>query len=200
MYRGLHIFVFAVLFVLIGDSLAHVDESEDTHLLTRDTIPSNSDITAAVGSVPNTSWFWTGRRGACASEADGVISLSKSLASSHGGSTLEQRLANKKVAMPQFGSSPAAKAAWRFASGTYATQASGTAFVVLGKCVRPGNTWETTELPTLQKGGKVTCVFQFTSADNWTKPQFLWAASGQDAACKAKLSSQSGLYPREFSA
>jgi hypothetical protein len=50
------------------------------------------------------------------------------------------------------------------------TRASGDFFVVIGRCVRPGNTWDTTELPTLQKRGKVKCVFQFTTKDNWANP------------------------------
>lgn len=202
--------VFALIFAFVSGSPTGLDVTEniersipESDLSTRSaadaTPPSNAkDITSAVGSTPNTSWFWTGRRGACASEADGVKTLAMSLAASHGGSTLEQRLASHKVNMPAFGSSPAAKAAWRFASGTYANQASGDVFVVLGKCVRDGNTWATTELPTLQKGGKVKCVFQFTSTDNWANPTFLWAASGQDATCKAKLTNKASLYPRAF--
>jgi hypothetical protein len=210
LYPQLLVCLFTLIFALVGTTAARAIAAENTvqpvtepELSERSAAnaapPKNAAaITAAVGSTPNTSWFWTGRRGACATEDDGVKTLAGTLASSHGGSTLEQRLATQKVVMPSFGSSPDAKAAWRFASGTYATQASGDVFVVLGKCVRAGNTWETTELPSLQKGGKVKCVFQFTTADNWKDPTFLWAAAGQEATCKGKLTGKTGLFPREF--
>lgn len=210
LYPQVLVCFFALIFALLGTTAARAITAEDTvqpvaepELSERSAAnaapPKNAAaITGAVGSTPNTSWFWTGRRGACASEDDGVKTLAGTLASSHGGSTLEQRLSAKKVDMPPFGSSPDAKAAWRFASGTYATQASGDAFIVLGKCVRPGNTWETTELPSLQKGGKVKCVFQFSTTDNWENPAFLWAAPGQEATCKGKLTSKKGLFPRVF--
>jgi hypothetical protein len=159
-------------------------------------IPSDASITAAVGSVPNTSWFWTGRIGQCRSEGDGIKDLAAKLASSHGGSTLEQRIATNHIQMPQFGTSPEAKKAWRFASGTYANKASGDAFVVLGKCVRAGNTWDTTEFPGLKQGGKVNCVYQFQDKDGYKAPTFLWAKSGQEASCQEKLKTGKGLYAR----
>lgn len=210
LYPQLFVCLFTLIFALVGTTAARAITTENAtqpgtepELSERSAAnaapPKNAAaITSAVGSIPNTSWFWTGRRGACASEADGVKTLAGTLASSHGGSTLEQRLAAKKVNMPAFGSSQDAKAAWRFASGTYATQASGDAFIVLGKCARAGNTWETTELPTLKKGGKVKCVFQFTTKDDWKNPEFLWASAGQEATCKGKLTSKKGLFPGEL--
>lgn len=175
--------LFSIIVALVGPATARAVQTVPVSEL-----PSNAAaIIAAVGSTPNTSWFWTGRRGACASEDDGVKTLAGTLASSYGGSTLEQRISSQKVSMPPFGRSKAAKASWRFASITYATQASGDAFVVIGSCVRPNNTWEIAELPSLQNGGKVQCVYQFISGDNWKNPTFLWAANGHEATCQGKL-------------
>ncbi|XP_037045254.1 uncharacterized protein LOC119080789 [Bradysia coprophila] len=177
--------LFSIIFALVGPAAARAVELT-TQTVPESELPSNAAaIIAAVGSNPNTSWFWTGRRGACASEDDGVKTLAATLASSYGGSTLEQRICSQKVSMPPFGSSKVAKACWRFASITYATQASGDAFVVIGSCVRLNNTWKVAELPSLQRGGKVQCVYQFISDDNWKNPTFLWAANGHEANCMA---------------
>ncbi|KAG4065204.1 hypothetical protein HA402_007601 [Bradysia odoriphaga] len=177
--------LFSIIVALVGPATARAVELT-IQTVPESELPSNAAaIIAAVGSTPNTSWFWTGRRGACASEDDGVKTLAGTLASSYGGSTLEQRISSHNVSMPLFGSSKAAKAAWRFASITYATQASGNAFVVIGSCVRPNNTWEVAELPSLQRGGKVQCVYQLISGDNWKNPTFLWAANGHEATCMA---------------
>jgi hypothetical protein len=100
-YPGLQFLFFAFILAFFHRTLAHESEPEDPALVTRDSVPLNSAISAAVVSAPDSRWFWTGRKGACASEADGAKNLAMSLASSYGGSTLEQRLQNKKVDMPQ---------------------------------------------------------------------------------------------------
>jgi hypothetical protein len=79
------------------------------------------------------------------------MSFAESLAAKNQGSTLEMRIEQAKaLKMPPPRTGVEAKAAWRYISGAFARQAAGNAFVVLGKCVRPTNTWDTTEFPNLK--------------------------------------------------
>jgi hypothetical protein len=116
------------------------------------------------------------------------MSFAESLAAKNQGSTLEMRIEQAKaLKMPPPRTGVEAKAAWRYISGAFARQAAGNAFVVLGKCVRPTNTWDTTEFPNLKANKAMKCVYKFGTEDGWKNPQFLWAAAGQEANCQKNL-------------
>lgn len=187
--------------LFIGGSTADLIEGELPEVYKRVGVPPPKDASLAaairttISSNPNTAWFWTGRTGKCANDDDSAMHLAATLASAHGGATLEQRIDSHKVKMPVWGS-PDSKVAWAYASSLYAQQASGDVFVVLGKCPRSGNVWETWELPDLEHSGKVNRVYKFEAEGNYKQPQFLWAATGQEAACRQKLKTGKGLYAR----
>jgi hypothetical protein len=81
-YSQFLVCVFALIFAFISESAASpvvaeniertVPESELSERVVAAAPKNAAAITSAVGSTPNTRWFWTGLRGACASEADSV--------------------------------------------------------------------------------------------------------------------------------
>jgi hypothetical protein len=50
---------------------------------------------------------------------------------------------------------PAVVKAWQDISAEYASGVSGTVRAVIGQSLRPGNVWETSELPALMKNANV---------------------------------------------
>src|SRR5262249_23489781 len=135
-------------------------------------------------------YFWTGRMHPCNGEEDSVKPFAEKIAGERGGFTLETRLSGAGVTMPPFGSSPQAKEAWRFAAGTYASDTKDQAWVLKGDCTRDANTWDRIELPALQKGGQVNCIWQLPPP-NWNPPSLLWAAPGQESYCSGMATSSS---------
>jgi len=61
-------------------------------------------------------------------------------------------------------SNPAVVKAWQTASAQYAEGASGTVRAVIGQNLRPGNVWQTAELPALMKNPNVTRIITIDPA------------------------------------
>lgn len=100
-------------------------------------------------------FFWSGRM----SNNQGVMDIALDIAQSKGGNTLEGMLAKYNIEMPIWdANNPASVKAWEDVSALYATQVSGEVRAVLGKSLRPGNIWETVELPRLKQNPNVTKI------------------------------------------
>ncbi|MBC8722452.1 hypothetical protein F6X37_12815 [Paraburkholderia sp. 31.1] len=69
-------------------------------------------------------------------------------------------------------SNPAVVQAWQDISAQYAAGASGSVRAVIGSNLRPGNVWETAELPALMNNPKVTQITTIDSATGSSKVIF----------------------------
>nr|WP_279308033.1 RHS repeat-associated core domain-containing protein [Niveispirillum sp. BGYR6] len=102
-------------------------------------------------SPKDEAYFWSGL-------GHGGDAIAAKVATSKGGTTLEMLAASKGVDMPKWDGSPGATKAWQNASAAYAEGASGKVRAVLGDNLRPGNIWETFELPALKNNPTVTQI------------------------------------------
>ncbi len=110
------------------------------------------DFGPVLTTPPNKAFFWSGR-----TDGVGGEDAAADFAHQYGGETLETTLANHglKDKMPKWGE-PGATDPWTEASQTYASNATGTVYVVLGENRRPDNVWDNEELPRLQNNPNVT--------------------------------------------
>ncbi len=121
-----------------GDScsIPHDDDATDT---------SNPTPSYPVHTEPDTAFFWSGR-----TEGVGGEQIARQIADEHGGTTLEALIENRDIKMPAWDpDDPAVVQAWKDISAEYAKGVSGTVRAVIGKELRPGNVWESAELPAL---------------------------------------------------
>lgn len=94
-------------------------------------------------------YFWSGL-------GSGGYTVAAGVASAKGGTTLEMLIDSRKVVLPAWdAASPSSVKAWQDVSSAYAKSASGTVRAVVGRNLRPGNIWETFELPALKSNPKV---------------------------------------------
>lgn len=70
-------------------------------------------------------------------------------------------------------SNPTVVKAWQQISAQYASGASGTVRAVIGANLRPGNVWETAELPALMNNPNVTKIITIDPATGASKVIFL---------------------------
>jgi hypothetical protein len=116
---------------------------------------SPDEIAQYLKTDKNGAFFWSGRT----SKGEGVVDKALEIAQNRGANTLEGTLAKYNIEMPIWDAkNPASIKAWEDVSGLYATQVSGEVRAVLGKSLRPGNIWETIELPRLKQNPDVTKI------------------------------------------
>ena len=111
--------------------------------------PSGSFATA-----PNSAYFWSGlgRNG---------DTIAANIAGQNGGITLETLMLQRGISLPSWdATNPLVVQAWRNASGTYASAASGDVRVVLGPQVRSDSVWNTIEYDALRNNPNVTRIIQ----------------------------------------
>lgn len=111
----------------------------------------------------NKAYFWSGRT----SKGEGVMNMALNIAQANGGSTLEGLLDKFKIAMPEWNANiPSVVKLWEDVSALFANQVSGEVRAVLGKNLRPGNIWESIELPRLKKNPNVTKIYTIDPETN----------------------------------
>jgi filamentous hemagglutinin len=89
------------------------------------------------------------------------------------GTTLETLIEQNGIQMPAWdASNPAVVQAWQNISAQYAAGASGSVRAVIGSNLRPGNVWETAELPTLMSNPNVTQITTIDPATGASKVIF----------------------------
>lgn len=111
---------------------------------------------------PDGSFFWSGRTsegvgiGPSSAGGNGSADLH---AASHSGTTLEGLLDRNGVSPPKWSfDDPAADEWWSKVSETYAANTRGEVRAVIGPDLRPGNVWQTVELPRLMNNPNVTRI------------------------------------------
>jgi len=125
-------------------------------------LPSIDELRALTRTAPDTAFYWSGR------DANGVgvgpdgSGIAENIASGNGGRTLEQTLAANGVdPLPVWNQKdPESVRFWEDASAAFAENASGQVRAVVGSDLRPGNIWQTVEIPRLVDNPKVTSISQ----------------------------------------
>ena len=98
--------------------------------------------------------FWSGK-----TNGIGGLDVACNIATRCGGTTLEQLMQTRGIALPVWdASNPSVVAAWKDVSRKFAAGASGDVKAVIGSTLRPGSVWETVELPALKENARVTSV------------------------------------------
>ena len=125
-------------------------------------LPSIDELRALTRTDPDTAFYWSGR------DANGVgvgpdgSGIAENIASGSGGRTLEQTLAANGVdPLPVWNQKdPESVRFWEDASAAFAENASGQVRAVVGSDLRPGNIWQTVEIPRLVDNPNVTSISQ----------------------------------------
>ncbi len=114
-----------------------------------------------VATEANSAFFWSGRTNGIGGEK-----VAAQIADANGGTTLETLIAKRGIQMPPWGdgTNPIVVKAWKDISAQYAAGAKGTVTVVRGANLRPGNVWETAELPALMNNPAVTKIISIDPA------------------------------------
>ena len=114
--------------------------------------------TLSFSTAPGQAYFWSAM-------GRGGDQVAAEIAMQRGGTTLEQLVQTRGIDLPVWDAeNPASINAWGNASRSYAEGASGDVHVILGNSPRPGNTWETVELPALRSNPNVTRVIKIDPA------------------------------------
>jgi hypothetical protein len=115
---------------------------------------------AKFATNPNEAVFWSGRTAGV-----GGADVAGDIATSQGGTTLEQLMKARGIDLPVWDAgNPASVQAWKDASCAFANNAQGTVRAVIGDSLRPGNVWETVELPALKANPNVTQIIRINPA------------------------------------
>ena len=119
----------------------------------------------AFATEPNSAFFWSGR-----TNGVGGQNIAGKLASERGGTTLEQLMEKRGIKLPEWNAdNPEVVKVWKQASAAYADGASGEVRAVVGDSLRPGNVWETAELPSLEANPAVTKITTIDPVTGATK-------------------------------
>ncbi len=122
--------------------------------------PDGTIDPAAFRTNPDSAFFWSGR-----TDGIGGPDVAGDLAGAGHGTTLEQLMESRGIKMPEWDAdNPAVVDAWSKASATYADEASGTVRAVIGDDLRPGNVWESSELPALIDNPNVDKIIRIDPA------------------------------------
>lgn len=136
------------------------------------TLPSGQELRDLTRTDPDTAFYWSGR------DANGIgvgpdgSGVAESIASNNGGRTLEQTLAANGIdPLPKWNpKDPESVRFWEEASAAFAENASGSVRAVVGSDLRPGNIWQTVEIPRLQQNPGVTSISQLDpDTGMWTR-------------------------------
>jgi hypothetical protein len=126
------------------------------------TLPSIDDLRALTRTDPDTAFYWSGRDASGVGVGPDGSGIAESIASGSGGRTLEQTLAANGVdPLPVWNQKdPESVRFWEDASAAFAENASGQVRAVVGSDLRPGNIWQTVEIPRLVDNPNVTSISQ----------------------------------------
>ena len=112
-----------------------------------------------VSTKPNTAHFWSGKSIDASGQKIGGANRAADIAKQNGGTTLEMLIEERKIQMPDWDpNNPSTIKAWDDISAEYANGASGEVKAIVGNELRPGNVWQTKELPALLKNPNVTKI------------------------------------------
>ena len=125
-------------------------------------LPSADELRRLTKTEPDTAFYWSGRDASGVGVGPDGSGVAERFASANGGQTLEQTLmANGVDPLPEWDETDAESVRfWEEASGAFAENASGDVRAVVGSDLRPGNIWQTVEIPRLQNNPNVSSIAQ----------------------------------------
>ncbi|MCR2762628.1 hypothetical protein NQ152_03805 [Microbacterium sp. zg.B48] len=125
-------------------------------------LPSIDELRALTRTDPDTAFYWSGRDANGVGVGPGGSGIAENIATGSGGRTLEQTLAANGVdPLPVWNQKdPESVRFWEDASAAFAENASGQVRAVVGSDLRPGNIWQTVEIPRLVDNPNVTSISQ----------------------------------------
>ncbi|GLE50647.1 hypothetical protein ATCCBAA256_02350 [Mycobacterium montefiorense] len=130
-------------------------------------LPSYEQLQGITSTAPNSAYYWSGRT------ADGIgvgpdgSGVAELIAHGSGGNTLEMTLAENGVdPLPVWNRhDPVSVKFWEDASAAYAGSARGEVTAIVGSNLRPGNIWQSVEIPRLMENPNVTRIVQIDPDD-----------------------------------
>ncbi|GBG36578.1 hypothetical protein NJB14197_11430 [Mycobacterium montefiorense] len=130
-------------------------------------LPSYEQLQGITSTAPNSAYYWSGRT------ADGIgvgpdgAGVAELIAHGFGGNTLEMTLAENGVdPLPAWNRhDPVSVKFWEDASAAYAGSARGEVTAIVGSNLRPGNIWQSVEIPRLMENPNVTRIVQIDPDD-----------------------------------
>lgn len=140
---------------------AHSDEIQQpaSHRKESDAERGGVHVGGRVSTEPDTAFFWSGRSRGPDGNVYGGADNAANVARAEGGTTLEMLIETRDIKMPAWDpTNPASVKAWEDISAEYARGVSGRVRAVVGQELRPGNIWETKELPALLGNPRVTSI------------------------------------------
>jgi len=125
---------------------------------------STRRLGSSLKTETDSGFFWSGRTlgGVGVGPTETGLGVASDIASSKGGTTLEQLMKDRGIELPPWGdgTDPVVVKAWSNASAHYANGVSGDVRAVVGSSLREGNVWQTVELPRLIDNPNVTRITQ----------------------------------------
>ncbi|MFT8180999.1 endonuclease, partial [Mycobacteroides chelonae] len=125
-------------------------------------LPSYEQLRDLTQTDPNTAHFWSGRDAGGIGVGPDGSGIAERIAEGVGGGTLETTLVKNGVdPLPVWNRhDPASVQFWEDASRAYAENTNGEVTAVIGSDLRPGNIWQTVEIPRLMENPGVTKIVQ----------------------------------------
>lgn len=125
-------------------------------------LPSYEELRHLTRSDPDKAYYWSGRDASGVGVGPDGSGVAEHLAGAAKGTTLEMLLeSNGLKPLPRWNElDPESVRFWEEASAAYADNASGTVTAIVGSKLRPGNIWQTVEIPRLISNPNVTKIIQ----------------------------------------
>lgn len=125
-------------------------------------LPSYEQLRDLTQTDPNTAHFWSGRDAGGIGVGPDGSGIAERIAVGVGGGTLETTLVKNGVdPLPVWNRhDPVSVQFWEDASKAYAENTNGEVTAVIGSDLRPGNIWQTVEIPRLMENPGVTKIVQ----------------------------------------
>jgi hypothetical protein len=151
-----------------GHSLPDLHHSDDPYAMDSDghylpgSLPSYDQLQGITTTDPNSAHYWSGRNAEGLGVGPDDSGIAELIAHGSGGTTLEMTLADRGVdPLPVWNRhDPVSVQFWGDASAAYAENAQGEVTAIVGSSLRPGNVWQTVEIPRLMENPDVTRIVQ----------------------------------------
>ncbi len=125
-------------------------------------LPSYEQLQGITSTEPDHAYYWSGRNAEGIGVGPDDSGIAELIAHGSGGTTLEMTLADNGLdPLPAWNRhDPVSVQFWDDASASYAENAQGEVTAIVGSDLRPGNVWQTVEIPRLMENPDVTRIVQ----------------------------------------
>ena len=125
-------------------------------------LPSPQELRGLTASDPDKAYYWSGRDASGEGVGPDGSGVAERMATDADATTLEMTLEKNGLnPLPVWNDlDPESVRFWEDASAAYADNASGAVTAIVGSNLRPGNIWQTVEIPRLMENPNVTMITQ----------------------------------------